>query len=652
MPLTLITVNYNNARATVELLRALEQQTEKDFDIIVVDNDSAPDDRALLGEYATSSSLRLDIIYSDTNRGFSGGNNLAIRKALAQGSEWLLLINNDTTVEPNFIEILKSNTPQEPCIAGIPLNEGSRVAYGGIVQWLRPTLKHQYEPRTSNLRYAIGAGMLVHRDVFECIGLLDEAYFLYFEDADFSVRARRAGIPIQFLSEPVITHRESESTKKLGSPLLLRYHARNALRFNWYNGPWWVRLATPLAIVYGIVMTKSHAMRTGVFDFIFGRWGRIDTRVKIGIECESIETDIWGVARMLLNLLRQLSERPELATTYRFHLYFKQQIPNYPFLKHPMFVCTITKPPRIPASFNLHYHVWMIARAYWDGVSMLFFPAYMLPLLWFKKSFVMLTEDIWHEMRNPQQKFRFRLAYAIFANWAALRATRIMAISESSKRELVRLFGIKPERISVARLAADLPAEALAKEGANHYGDYVLYVAQAFPRRHLRETVQAFEKISGQFPNLKLIAIGPDKYRPLLDIHNTRIIRKERVSGDELATLYAHAKVFVYVSDREAFGLPPLEALAYGVPSVLADKPVSHELFGDHAFYARPANGGVNTSPSSDEIAAALTDALTNDVKRAAIRLAAPNILSHFTWPHFADRWLEIVRTLTQPEGN
>jgi glycosyltransferase involved in cell wall biosynthesis len=199
------------------------------------------------------------------------------------------------------------------------------------------------------------------------------------------------------------------------------------------------------------------------------------------------------------------------------------------------------------------------------------------------------------------------------------------------------LFGIKPERISVAYLATDLPSEALAKEG-NRHGDYILYAAQAFPRRHLRETVQAFEKISKEFPNLKLVAIGPDKYRPPLSIHNNLIIRRDHVSDSELATLYAHAKVFVYVSDREAFGLPPLEALAYGVPSVLADKPVSRELFGDHAFYAATAN--------ATGIAVAITDALTNDAKRSAIRSAAPAILARFTWPRFTDRWLEIVKTI------
>src|SRR4051812_34503995 len=184
--LTLITVNFNSAEHTIGLLKSLERQTEKGFDVIVVDNDSTPEDRALLGQYASSSPLRLDIIYSDTNRGFSGGNNLAIRKALAQESQWVLLINPDTTVDVDFIIQVRPRLHEKPCIIGFPLDEGERSAHAGMIQWLRWTLPHRYQKVTDRTGlYIIGASMLIHRSIFEKIGFLDERYFLYFEDADF-----------------------------------------------------------------------------------------------------------------------------------------------------------------------------------------------------------------------------------------------------------------------------------------------------------------------------------------------------------------------------------------------------------------------------------------------------------------------------------
>src|SRR6185436_4560782 len=142
--------------------------------------------------------------------------------------------------------------------------------------------------------------------------------------------------------------------------------------------------------------------------------------IKIGIECESIEGDSWGVGKMIKNLLQEISEHQELSKGFHFVLYFKSKIPELQFLDNPIFEKKITRPrwlSFIPFSFNIHYHIWMIARAYIDGIDTMFFPNYMMPILWFKKSIVMLTDDIYFEMNNPALPFRYRLAYNIFSRW-------------------------------------------------------------------------------------------------------------------------------------------------------------------------------------------------------------------------------------------
>ncbi len=284
--LTLVTVNYRSAAATIGLLRSLEHQTDRAFDVIVVDNDSPADDRAALSSYAALSPLNLELIMSDDNRGFSGGNNVAIRKALAQGAEWILCINPDTRVGEDFIASLTRRLPAAHSLVGLPLAEGERTAFGGGVRWLSPTLAHIYEPngRADN---CIGAGMAVHRDVFERAGLLDERFFLYFEDAEFSLRARAAGFPVAFLDGPVIAHAVSATTKSLGSPLLLRYHMRNALLFNRLHGPRWVRAALPFWAAFGMLKQGAKALfmpsrrphaaaiAAGIMDFYRNRYGII-----------------------------------------------------------------------------------------------------------------------------------------------------------------------------------------------------------------------------------------------------------------------------------------------------------------------------------------------------------------------------------------
>jgi glycosyltransferase involved in cell wall biosynthesis len=108
---------------------------------------------------------------------------------------------------------------------------------------------------------------------------------------------------------------------------------------------------------------------------------------------------------------------------------------------------------------------------------------------------------------------------------------------------------------------------------------------------------------------LCLIAIGKDKYNPQIikkitaDINRRLgregIIYKEYVPEDKLCQLYANAKLLIYVSSKEAFGLPPLEALAYGVPAVVADEQINHEIYGENSFFASPVRGRLSTKTTA-----------------------------------------------------
>lgn len=278
----------------------------------------------------------------------------------------------------------------------------------------------------------------------------------------------------------------------------------------------------------------------------------------------------------------------------------------------------------------------------------MFFPNYMLSPLFRGKSLVMLTEDIYHEMRRPDLPWRYKLAYRIFAGWwTAKHGTKIMAISETSKRELTKLFGIDSDRIVVNQLGVDKPKK-LASLQADKLDSYILYIGQAFPRRHLRETMLAFESLVLELKtyNLQLIAVGKDKYNPqiikkLAEHINRRlgregIIWKEYVSEEELAALYAGAKCVVYVSSKEAFGLPPLEALAYGTVPVVADEPINHEIYEGHAFL-------VKQPITPESITEAIKEALTNEYKRREIVQSAPEILAKYTWHKHTERFLRII---------
>src|SRR3989338_3712930 len=198
-------------------------------------------------------------------------------------------------------------------------------------------------------------------------------------------------------------------------------------------------------------------------------------KFKIGIECESIEgkNPIFGVGRIIMKLLQELSRRPELEKDYRFVLYFKDNVPEFPFFKFP-----------------IYYFALLPMRLWFDRPDVMFWPNYMLPIIAFGKSLVVLTEDVYYETHAGQLPFRYRLAYGIFGWWTARFATKIMAISETSKKNLAKLYNINPKRIVVNYLGIDF-FKNTKYEILNT--KYILFVVQAFQRSNLKKRFLDFK---------------------------------------------------------------------------------------------------------------------------------------------------------------
>lgn len=371
--------------------------------------------------------------------------------------------------------------------------------------------------------------------------------------------------------------------------------------------------------------------------------------LKIGIECESIEGQSWGVGRIVNKLLEEISQHPELEKDFRFFLYFKSKIPDYEYLKSDIFVKKVVQVTGIPKSFSLYYYIWLPMRLWFERLDVMFWPNYMLPAIANGKSIVILTEDVYYEARG-KLPLQYRLAYRIFPAWAAKHATKIMTISETSRKNVAKLFKIPESRIFVNQLAVDLPKDLSSPRSYTlEPKPYLLYVGQAFPRRHLKETILAFEKLSHKFSDLSLVAVGADKYNPpiikkLVEETNKKlgreaVIYKDYVGDEKLAQLYQNAKCLIYVSSREAFGLPPLEGLAYGTVPVVAEAELNREIYGDNAFF-------VPELYSVDSLVSTIEKALIDGSKRQQILQAAPGILAKYTWPAHTERFLALVKEI------
>ncbi len=235
---SIVSVNFRQAAVTADMLESLRQATYPNMEVILVDNGMVEDHKELfLQKYAS-----VKLILSKENLGFAGGTNLGIHHATG---DYILLLNNDTVVPPNFLEpmvelmqkndeigiispkILYYNAPDTIQYAGIPYIHavtGRGVVNGNGVQ---DQGQFDYNGETSLTN---GACMLVRRTVFEQVGLLSELYFMYYEELDFCERAKDHNWQCYYCGASYIHHRQSISIGKL-NPKKTYYMFRNRLLF-------------------------------------------------------------------------------------------------------------------------------------------------------------------------------------------------------------------------------------------------------------------------------------------------------------------------------------------------------------------------------------------------------------------------------------
>lgn len=373
--------------------------------------------------------------------------------------------------------------------------------------------------------------------------------------------------------------------------------------------------------------------------------------IKIGIDCSKIEgkdnSIKAGVGRHTYRLLEEISKKNELKETHLFYLYFKDSIPDdIPFLKNEIFVSRVAKLPFfLPffrPSFNIFFHIAIPLYAKIQRVNVLFFSSSMIPAFCMTKSVVTVFNDMYYEMEKGSLPFKYRLSYSIFVRLAIKRAALITTQTNASRDDLVKYTGLKKENIFVAPLGSDFTQ--VQNDEKSEKEPFILYLGQAFPRRHLKETILAFDLIASDFPDIRLIASGKDKYNPpVIDelvekinakLGSQRIIRKY-VEESELEKHYKRATLFIYVSSCEAMGLPPLEALACKTAPIVADTPTTRELFGDNAFF-------VEHPFSKELIAKTMRNALMDKAKRESIEESGPSIVDEYTWLNHTEKMLEM----------
>lgn len=213
-----VVLNWNGKEDTVRCLESLKK-AEGDFSIIVVDNGSTDGSPAAI----ESQFPDVEIMAFPENTGFARGNNEGMKEAMRLGAEKIILLNNDVEVEPNLIQELDRETRHEKIgLAGPLIYLASRrdeiwPSVGRICLWIAnhrsaKTLEQVRRLKESEIGFLSGCCLLIKRSVIDRIGLLDERFFAYFEEADYCLRAGKAGFNLTVADGTRIYHKVAASS--------------------------------------------------------------------------------------------------------------------------------------------------------------------------------------------------------------------------------------------------------------------------------------------------------------------------------------------------------------------------------------------------------------------------------------------------------
>lgn len=288
---SIITVNFNQTDVTCQLLASLEAISYKNIEIWVVDNASKESPKAKI----KANFPHVNVIESKKNLGFAGGNNLAITQAKG---EFLMFLNNDTEVAPNFLEPLV-NTMLANSKIGICSSKIHFFHAPNTIQFAGSTPLHSYKIQSFAIGYgeqdkgqydkptktnlAHGAAMMVRAEAIKKMGLMPEAFFLYYEEIDWCEQIKQAGYDIFYVPASLVLHKESISVGKQ-SMIQIYYKTRNRifLARRWRSGFNKFLALAYLSLVAVRDLLKFLFLRK--FDFFKIYWSAILWNIKGNVE--------------------------------------------------------------------------------------------------------------------------------------------------------------------------------------------------------------------------------------------------------------------------------------------------------------------------------------------------------------------------------
>lgn len=290
---SVIIIHYKNISETENTVLSLKSLATENLSIKVILVNNSTEDISFLDKKTNSP---LVVINNTKNLGFAEGCNIGIKEAQKNNSQYVLFLNSDTLVSKELllklIESCKSKkigivSPKIYFAKGYEFHterykkneQGSVLWYaGGKIDWGNVYASHRGVDEVDHGQYQIqeetdfatGCCMLVNIEVFNTIGLFDPKYFVYFEDVDLSIRAKRAGFDVLYVPNAHMWHKNALSSDKPGSPIHVYFQTRNRYYFALKYAPFKTKLHILKELAINIY-SKDKNIKNAARDALFGK---------------------------------------------------------------------------------------------------------------------------------------------------------------------------------------------------------------------------------------------------------------------------------------------------------------------------------------------------------------------------------------------
>ena len=585
---------------------------------------------------------------------------MGIRYGLSADADYILLLNNDTLVSPDFLNYLVETAGSDgnTGIVGAKIYDYfkhnriqfaggyvSKIRCMGITEGFGENDEGQFEG-IKDASFITGCCMLISISVFEAVGLLPEEYFMYLEDVDFCTSVAQAGFMLKVDMRAKIYHRTGGLT-----PVNVFYRERNRLIYadkyglDQFSFKLFFLLSRFVRIIQYAIQGNPKLSKALISGIRAGNtWS--GNRLKIFYDGRTIRKGKTGVGVYAKNLLVALTEISKI----RLNVLLLEDIQDAKKIN-----CIRTAVSYESHPFGDLWETFLLpVYLKKKKVKVVHSPTFHLPLFTPGIKKVVTIHDLVMYKYPYTQPTAFRIYSRIHTMISAKLSEAIIVSSAATKKDVVDTFKIDENKVHVIHGADTFrPIKEISLlEGIrakyNLPEKYILFVGAIEPRKNLYRLIQSYYDVkTNKQIEQKLVICGGKgwlkEHERILKLIKERGIEKDvifpgYIPDEDLPAIYSMADLFVYPSLYEGFGLSPLEAMACGCPVITSNTSSLPEVVGEAAIMVNPED--------IEGLADAMCRVLTNNELRLKMKKQGIERAKMFSWERCAAETLEVYKNL------